>query len=202
MRPAVPNHDHVQFRHADAHDAGSIAALHADSWRRHYRGAYSDTFLDGDVLTERLAFWTARLGEQPADRFTIVAVESGSLAGFAHSVLDKDPTWGAYLDNLHITHSHQRQGLGTRLMALTAQAVIERRPSSGLYLWVLEQNVRARRFYEARGGRRVDRDHVHPPGGDPSRICGVVTKLRYVWPDPSRLLITGGGREGQRQARR
>ena len=129
MRPAVPNHDHVQFRHADAHDAGSIAAL-------------------------------------------------------------------------HIAHPHQRQGLGTRLMALTAQAVIERRPSSGHYLWVLEQNVRARRFYEARGGRRVDRDHVHPPGGDPSRICGVVTKLRYVWPDPSRLLITGGGREGQRQARR
>ena len=136
MRPAVPNHDHVQFRHADAHDAGSIAALHA-----------------------------------------------------AHSVLDKDPTWGAYLDNLHITHAHQRQGLGTRLMALTAQAVIEQRPSSGLHLWVLEQNVRAQRFYEARGGSRVDRDHVHPPGGDPSRICGVVTKLRYAWPDPSTLLI-------------
>jgi hypothetical protein len=27
--------------------------LHADSWRRHYRGAYADAFLDGDVLADR-----------------------------------------------------------------------------------------------------------------------------------------------------
>ena len=140
---ALPQSDRVQFRRAASHDARSVAALHADSWRRNYRGAYSDTFLDGDVLIERLAFWTARLGDQPADRFTIVAEEAGSLVGFAHSVLDADPTWGAYLDNLHIAHTHQRRGLGTRLLALTAEAVIEQRPSSGLYLWVLEQNVRA-----------------------------------------------------------
>jgi len=188
VRPVVPDHDRVQFREAGAHDAAPVAALHADSWRRNYRGAYADTFLDGDVLTERLAFWTARLGGEPANRFTILAEESGSLVGFAHSVLDEDPTWGAYLDNLHVAHTHQGQGLGTRLMALTARAVIQRRPSSGLYLWVLEQNVRAQRFYEARGGSCVGRDLVHPPGGDPSRLCGDVPKLRYAWSDPTRLL--------------
>jgi hypothetical protein len=31
----------LQFRLADSADAEAIAALHADSWRRHYRGAYS-----------------------------------------------------------------------------------------------------------------------------------------------------------------
>jgi ribosomal protein S18 acetylase RimI-like enzyme len=187
----MPTSDRVQFRHVGAHDASSVAALHADSWRRNYRGAYADTFLAGDVLTERLAFWTARLREQPADRFTIVAEEAGSLVGFAYSILDEDPAWGALLGNLHIAHTHQGQGIGTRLMALTAQAVIEQRPSSGLSLWVLEQNVRAQRFYEARGGRRVDRDHVHPPGGDPSRLCGEVDRLRYAWSDAAALLITG-----------
>src|SRR6188768_3459087 len=44
----------IGLRPATAGDAGQIAALHADSWRRHYRGAYSDAFLDGDVLTDRL----------------------------------------------------------------------------------------------------------------------------------------------------
>ena len=39
----------LQFRFGDRRDANAIAALHADSWRRHYRGAYSDAFLDGDV---------------------------------------------------------------------------------------------------------------------------------------------------------
>ena len=32
--------------------------LHADSWRRHYRGAFSDAFLDGDVAGYLLAEWT------------------------------------------------------------------------------------------------------------------------------------------------
>jgi ribosomal protein S18 acetylase RimI-like enzyme len=187
----VTDRDRISFRPAGASDAAAVAALHADSWRRNYRGAYTDAFLDREVLAERLAFWTARLRDQPANRFTIVAEESGSLVGFAHAALDEDPTWGAYLDNLHIAHTHQGRGLGTRLMALIAQAVIEQRPSSGLYLWVLEQNVRAQRFYEARGGSCVDRDLVHPPGGEPNRLCGNVPKLRYAWPDPTTLLLAG-----------
>jgi ribosomal protein S18 acetylase RimI-like enzyme len=190
-RPEAAGPERTRFRPATAHDAATVAALHADSWRRNYRGAYTDAFLDGHVLAERLAFWTERLREQTSDRFTILAEEAGSLVGFAYSILDEDPTWGALLDNLHIAHTHQRQGIGTRLMALTAEAILEQRPSSGLSLWVLEQNVRAQRFYEARGGRRVDRDHVHLAGGDPTRLRGEVPKLCYAWPDPAALLIAG-----------
>src|SRR6478752_4827506 len=51
----------VGFRLARAADALAVAALHADSWRRHYRGAYSDAFLDGDVLKDRRSVWEARL---------------------------------------------------------------------------------------------------------------------------------------------
>ena len=47
-------------------DAAEIAALHAESWRRHYRGAYSDSFLDGDVGEDRLAEWTGRFAEAGA----------------------------------------------------------------------------------------------------------------------------------------
>ena len=48
----------LRLRVAGRSDAAAIAALHADSWRRHYRGAYSDAFLDGDVHADRLAVWT------------------------------------------------------------------------------------------------------------------------------------------------
>lgn len=51
----------LSFRLAAATDAAAIADLHAQSWRRHYRGAYSDAFLDGDVAADRLAAWTERL---------------------------------------------------------------------------------------------------------------------------------------------
>jgi hypothetical protein len=37
----------VSFRAAGRDDARAVAELHADSWRRHYREAYSDAFLAG-----------------------------------------------------------------------------------------------------------------------------------------------------------
>ena len=75
--------------------------LHADSWRRNYRGAYPDAFLDGDVLSNRLAVWTERLASERSERCTIIAERDGSVAGFAHTIFDDDPTWGCLLDNLH-----------------------------------------------------------------------------------------------------
>lgn len=50
-----------RLRMAGPDDAERVALLHADSWRRHYRGAYSDSFLDGDVVADRLSVWSVRL---------------------------------------------------------------------------------------------------------------------------------------------
>ena len=83
----------------------------------------------------------------------------------------------------------KRQGIGSPLMALTGQAVLDRSPSSGLYLWVLEQNSDARAFYAARGGNCVERGDVPPPGGDPVRLNGKPMCLRYAWRDVSKLLL-------------
>ena len=172
---------HVQFRGAVASDALEIAALHTDSWRRHYRGAYSDEFLDGEVAADRRAVWTQRLLDRRANCSTIVAVKSGRIVGFAHTIIGEDVTWGALLDNLHVAHSHRRQGIGSRLLALSAKAVAARHPESGFYLWVLEQNVAAQAFYRRHGGRYVERCDVSPPGGDVSRLSGTPAKLRYAW---------------------
>jgi ribosomal protein S18 acetylase RimI-like enzyme len=177
----------MQFRLAGPADAKAVADLHADSWRRNFRAAYSDAFLDGDVFADPLAVWTGLLREPDPRRCTIVA-EDGSLAGIAHTVFDDDPTWGALLDNLHVAHGHKRRGIGSRLLALTAGAVMERPGRTSLYLWVLEQNVDAQAFYHARGGRCVGRALVSPPGGNPSRLTGSPAKLRYAWPDPTVLL--------------
>ena len=172
-------------REATARDAEAIAALHADSWRRHYRGAYSDSFLDNDVVADRLAVWRERLNRTArSNECTVVAERDGRIVGFAHTILNADPHWGALLDNLHVRHVLKGSGLGTRLMSETAGAVIVRTPGSGLYLWVLEGNKAAQAFYKARGGECVGRESSEPPGG------GTVTGLRFVWRDPSVLLVT------------
>ena len=51
----------VRYRRATGGDIVGIAELHADSWRRNYRGAYADSYLDGEVVSERVSAWTKRL---------------------------------------------------------------------------------------------------------------------------------------------
>jgi ribosomal protein S18 acetylase RimI-like enzyme len=189
----MPAPDELRFRAAEQGDASAIAALHTDSWQRHYRGAFSDDFLDGEVTDFLLDRWTTHLAAPDPLARTILAelVRGGgdrTLVGMAHTVLDDDPAWGALLDNLHVVYGLKRRGVGTRLMSLTAQAVLADRPGSGLYLWVLEQNTSARAFYEARGGTCVESRDVQPPSGDPTRLNGRPKGLRYAWPDPARLL--------------
>jgi len=176
----------VRYRRAVARDIPGIAELHADSWRRNYRGAYLDSYLDGNVVGERVAAWSERLSTPTDNNVTIVADGDGMVVGFAHTILDEDPQWGALLDNLHVSHALKGSGIGTRLMAETAAAVIGARPGTGLHLWVLEQNEPAQAFYGARGGECVGQQLAGPfPGG------GRAPALRYAWPDPSTLMADG-----------
>ena len=184
----MPSSAELRFRAACPGDAHAIAGLHADSWQRHYRGAFSDAFLDHDVAGYLLPLWAARLATPDPRARTILAEYGGKVVGLAHTLLGEDAHWGAFLDNLHVAAGLKRHGIGTRLLALTGQAVLDWSPPSGLYLWVLEQNRDARAFYAARGGTCVERAEVPPPGGDPARLNGEPIGLRYAWPDPSRLL--------------
>jgi hypothetical protein len=110
----------VRYRHASADDAQRVAALHAASWRRHYRGAYADSFLDADVLADRRAVWSARLAE-PAGSITVLAEDGGGLAGFVHVILDDDAEWGSLIDNLHVAHRSRRTGAEQRRTAVLSR---------------------------------------------------------------------------------
>src|SRR5882757_8987456 len=176
-----------QFRVGGSEDAESVALLHADSWRRHYRGAYADAFLDGDLVADRRSVWSARLAAPDANSTTLVAEDDRGLAGFVHVVFDHDDRWGSLIDNLHVAADRRRTGLGTALLARAAQAVTARATGPALYLWVLEQNTSAQRFYEAAGGTPVEKAPTPPPGGVPARLNGSPARLRFTWPDASVL---------------
>jgi GNAT superfamily N-acetyltransferase len=175
------------FRLANADDAGQVAALHADSWRRHYRGAYADSFLDGDVLTNRRTVWSDRLAA-PANSATVLAEHDGRLMGFIHVIFDHDPRWGSLVDNLHVVPDQHRGGVGTQLLRRAARSVTERATGAAMYLWVLQQNTAAQQFYRARGATCVETAPVAPPGGDPTRLNGAPNALRMTWPDVAPLL--------------
>jgi GNAT superfamily N-acetyltransferase len=180
----------LAFRTAASDVVERIAALHADSWRRHYRGAFADSFLDGDVEADRSAVWSARLAPT-ADRSgsaTILAELDDRLLGFIHVAFDDDPRWGSLIDNLHVRHDQRRTGIGRQLLVRGAMAVTARAINHGMYLWVLAQNVAAQRFYEAHGGAVAETEPTHAPGGDPSRVNGASRSLRIAWSDAARVV--------------
>ncbi|WP_405057175.1 GNAT family N-acetyltransferase [Kribbella sp. NBC_01505] len=172
----------TSFRVAGVGDAEQIALLHADSWRRHYRGAFADAFLDGDIEVERRAVWAERLAV-PGHAETVLAEDDGGLVGFVHVMFDADPQWGSLVDNLHVRNAQRGSGIGGRLLRQAASAVGRRGASNAMYLWVLEQNAAAQGFYRASGGEAVGTALAPPPGGDPSRLDGSPACLRIAWPD-------------------
>jgi GNAT superfamily N-acetyltransferase len=171
----------LQFRSAGAGDAEQVAMLHADSWRRHYRGAFAESFLDGELIAERVSVWSKRLVD-PAGTATILAEQDGELAGFVHVMFDLDPDWGSLVDNLHVDHSRKRSGIGRQLLERAAQAVVDQADGDAMYLWVLEQNSAAQQFYLAVGAKCVEVAPVAPPGGDPAHLNGTPNGLRMAWP--------------------
>lgn len=180
-----PRLESARFRLAGADDAEQIAVVHADSWRRHYRGAYADSFLDADVAADRRSVWSARLAASTNSE-TVLAEHGGRLVGFIHVVFDDDPDWGSLVDNLHVVHDQLRTGIGTQLLSRGARAVGERATSSAMYLWVLQQNTAAQQFYRAHGAICVETAAVPPPGGDPDRLNGTPQGLRMAWPAHSK----------------
>ncbi len=152
--------------------------MHADSWRRHYRGSYTDDYLDGDIESERLQVWTERLATVADNTRTVVAESAGELAGFVHIALDEDASWGSLVDNLHVRYGHQRLGIGTSLLTSAGAIIAAEASTPRVYLWVQERNVNARAFYEQRGAECAERVVV-----EPSRMKLRFAKLRLVWPE-------------------
>jgi GNAT superfamily N-acetyltransferase len=175
----------VTLRDATEHDSPAIARLHADSWRSAYRGMLSDDYLDHRAHSERAAVWQARFSEKAENPFFAILAETETdLAGFACVFPDEHPTYGSFLDNLHVIPQRTGYGIGRRLLAAVAERLLADETHRGLYLWVIEQNAGARRFYSRAGAQEVECVMLPMPDGS---HCN---EVRCYWPDPARLLIS------------
>lgn len=172
----------MHIRIANASDASAIASLHAASWRIAYRGALSEEYLASDIVADRHAIWTERFRSSAPNQFVAVAEDENIITGFACAFSACDPEWGTLLDNIHVSLTYQRRNIGTSLVRSVASWCQETLPHSGLFLWVLQSNLPAQRFYEKLGASVCGEDVWSAPGG------GALPRFRYAWPDV-RVLI-------------
>ncbi|MHC4065673.1 MAG: GNAT family N-acetyltransferase [Planctomycetota bacterium] len=165
----------IEYRQAQAGDAEAVALLHARSWRENYRGAFTDAFLDGDLSGERLGVWHERLGHPARNQFVELAVNGANLEGFVCAYGGHDPRWGSFIDNIHVASASKRSGIGSSLMRQAGAWLALHYPDLGIYLWVLEANSSARRFYENLGAHNAGVSTMETHGGAIVRSC------RYTW---------------------
>ena len=85
----------LQYREATIADIEQITFLHADSWRRHYKGIWSNEFLDNAVYQDRLDIWRNRLQSPAQNQYTLLAIMENKLQGFACIYTDDDPVFGS-----------------------------------------------------------------------------------------------------------
>lgn len=168
----------IEYRAAGPADTEAVAQLHARSWRESYRGEFTDEFLDGDLLGERLRVWQERLAHPPENQFVLLAVEGDELRGFVCVYGSHDPQWGSFIDNIHVAADAKRRGIGAALLKQAGAWLGRQHPGRGMYLWVLESNASARSFYQGLGARDAGVTTMETHGGAIVRSC------RYTWSSP------------------
>jgi GNAT superfamily N-acetyltransferase len=171
------------IRDANESDVVGIANLHAESWRATYRGILSDDYLENHAHQDRLAVWQDRLARTDLKPMFVIVADIGSqLAAFACVFPEEDAVFGSFLDNLHVAPHLTGQGLGRQLLSEIARRLLKNGSHMGLCLWVIEQNRRARQFYERAGAMVVGSATKTSPDGQS------VVALRCYWTDPANLL--------------
>ena len=127
-------------------DFDEISRIYALSWKTAYRGIVPQHYLDELAETQ----WSSVLRGGRLHSF--VAVEDQAYIGTFSVCAARDAAmsgWGEIV-SIYLLPEYFGKGYGEPLLE-KAVAELEKLGYDKIYLWVLEQNMRARRFYEKNG---------------------------------------------------
>jgi ribosomal protein S18 acetylase RimI-like enzyme len=172
----------IKLRQAQFSDYTAIAKLHATNWKKHYQGILSDDYLDNEVDNDLLETWHQRLTSPGDNQFITVATLTDTIVGFCCVYLTDDTVFGSLIDNLHVSSSLQKSGIGKMLVKASAKYICDNAENKKMYLLVYEANTNARIAYERLGGINLETVEKENRDGTISKTC------RIVWADASKLI--------------
>ena len=161
-------------REATLEDAAAIGRVQVASWRHFYAGILPDAVLAAQDAAVRAGRWASWIGEAGSARRVLVGELDGAVAGFAAFGPGRDPPGDApgagELYAVYLAPEAAGRGLGRAMMGAAEAGLAA---YGAAFLWVLEDNARARRFYEAAGWEADGEVKVDPFGDETRR------ELRY-----------------------
>ena len=157
-------------------DCRAVAEIRVGGWRTAYAGLVPRSHLDGLDVAEDAERRRGMLLKSGNPVVNLVAEHAGEVLGWAAYGPYRDGevrTRDAELYALYVRPDRLGGGVGGALL----RASLERCAAAGhhrVFLWVLKENVRARRFYEHHG--------FAPDGAEePFEVDGVeIPELRYA----------------------
>jgi GNAT superfamily N-acetyltransferase len=166
----MPVHWHV--RRAVRPDVPAIVAVQNAAWRADFTQWVAEAqLLRSDVESE--ALWRQRVAAHYPGCAVLVATVGSRVAGFVWSRPWTDtedlPLETVKLNALYVDPVFQSRGLGSALMS-EAESLAATAGCRHGALWVIERNVRARRFYERHGWR---------PDEDVTKLWRGLIEVRY-----------------------
>jgi ribosomal protein S18 acetylase RimI-like enzyme len=147
----------IRIRDAVEADVEGIAKAHVQGWRESYKDFLTPDALAGLSVEERMQMWQRALAElEPRAKLLVAETDGGEIVGFIRGgpIRGKEPELlgaEAEIFAIYLLDRVKRQGIGRKLMA----GVFDHLAAHGFRsvgLWVLKDNLGARRFYEALGG--------------------------------------------------
>jgi len=140
-------------------DADELGRVQVAIWKEAYDGIVRKDFLDKLTLESSAELWTEMLSPdtpRPANRHIAIAPD-GTIAGIAASGSSRSVNviQNEEMYDLEVLAEHRGSGVADLLM----MSVIGTRPAE---LWVIENNHRARSFYE-RHGFKANGDSIEVP---------------------------------------
>jgi len=139
----------VEVRRARPDDAAAIAEVHVRTWQSAYEHVFGAERLAGVTVAQRLPMWRQILND-PAQTALVVEDETGRIVGWCTVAPSRDADADGELWGIYVLREAWGTGAGTALMAAGTDVLCGLGYREAI-LWVLEDNPRARRFYEREG---------------------------------------------------
>lgn len=143
----------VEIRHLQQEDnAFAISHVYEESWRFAYKHIIPQSYLDSIPVGR----WAPHLRKE--GMYTLVMLEKDSVIGTSSYCESRFPEFSGMgeIVSIYLLPEYMGKGYGRLLL----QAAVEELKKSGyreIFLWVLEENHRARAFYEKNGFVQSDR---------------------------------------------
>ncbi|MBU8915202.1 GNAT family N-acetyltransferase [Bacillus sp. FJAT-29953] len=164
----------MKIRKAVLADAKGIAKVHVDSWKTTYANIVPDEYLNNLIFESREQLWVDNI---PNGGVYVAENDEGEIVGFSSGGKERSGKYSGFdgeLYAIYILKEYQGKGIGSALV----KPIIDEIKALGIHsmlVLVLKDNS-SRLFYEALGGKKIDKIEVEIAGRK-------LSELVYGWED-------------------